>query len=83
MPTYEYEALTPETGCENCRKPFDCIQRLSDPPLAACPACGKPVREIISMPSIGPSTASFDDKAKKGGFHKLKRLGKGEYEVKY
>lgn len=83
MPIYEYEAVAPEAGCDHCRAPFECIQRIVDPRLAVCPACGQPVRKLISRSSIGGSTASFDDRAKKSGFHKLKRLGKGEYEVKY
>ncbi len=83
MPTYEYEAHDPETGCAHCRQPFEVTQRIADPPLTACPACGKPVRKIISLPAIGASASGFDDHAKKKGFHKLKRLGKGEYEVKY
>jgi putative FmdB family regulatory protein len=83
MPTYEYEAVNLETGCARCRQPFDCVQRMADPPLAVCPACGKPVRKIISCPSIGASTSSFDSRAKNKGFHKLQRLGKGEYEMKY
>jgi predicted nucleic acid-binding Zn ribbon protein len=56
---------------------------MADSPLTACPACGKPVRKIISCPSIGASTSSFDAHAKNKGFHKLQRLSKGEYEVKY
>jgi putative FmdB family regulatory protein len=83
MPTYEYEAKEPEKSCERCRQPFEVIQRISEPPLTACPACGQPVRKIISLPSIGPSASGFDDHAKNKGFHKLKRVSKGEYEVKY
>ncbi len=83
MPIYEYEAKEPVKGCPHCRQPFEVTQRIVDPPLSVCPACGQPVRKIISLPSIGASTSGFDDHAKKKGFHKLKRLGKGEYEMKY
>jgi putative FmdB family regulatory protein len=83
MPTYEYESVDPAAGCERCRTPFECVQRMTDPPVAVCPACGKPVRKLVSCPSIGASVSNFDNRAKKSGFHKLKRLGKGEYEVKY
>jgi putative FmdB family regulatory protein len=83
MPIYEYEAKEPGISCARCKQPFEVAQRIVDPPLTVCPDCGQPVRKIISLPSIGASASGFDDHAKKKGFHKLKRLGKGEYEVKY
>ena len=83
MPIYEYEAKDPEKSCPACRTRFEVAQRIVEPPLTACPACGNPVRKLISLPAIGPSTSGFDAHAKQKGFHKLKRLGKGEYEVKY
>ena len=54
-----------------------------DEPITACPRCGAPVRKIIGAPAIGRSISSLDDRAKKAGFSKLKRLGKGEYEKQY
>lgn len=83
MPIYEYESVTPESGCTRCKQPFEVVQRMIDQPLTVCPDCGKPVRKIISRPSIGASTSSFDTRAKNSGFHKLQKLGKGEYEMKY
>ena len=83
VPTYEYECDDPQRACERCRDGFEMLRRLADPPLTACPHCGAPVRKRFSLPSIGASQSSFDDKAKRGGFHKLKRLGKGEYEKQY
>ncbi len=83
MPIYEYEALDPQQSCDRCKRRFEAVQRIADPPLTVCPACGKPVRKLISLPSIGASVSGFDDHARKKGFHKLKRLSKGEYEVKY
>ena len=59
------------------------LQQLSEAPVAACPACGATVVRRISAPAIGSSTAGFDDRAQSAGFHKLKRLGKGEYEKQY
>ena len=41
------------------------------------------MRKLISAPSVGASKSSFDNRAKAGGFSKLKRVGKGEYEKKY
>ncbi|NLV17564.1 MAG: transcriptional regulator [Syntrophomonadaceae bacterium] len=40
MPTYDYE-------CKNCGR-FDKFQKISDPPLEACPECGGPVNRLIS-----------------------------------
>ncbi|HOY59440.1 MAG TPA: zinc ribbon domain-containing protein [Verrucomicrobiota bacterium] len=37
MPTYDYE-------CGHCGHRFERRQRMSDPPLQTCPACGKEVR---------------------------------------
>jgi putative FmdB family regulatory protein len=34
MPLYEYQ-------CEACEHRFEVQQRLSEPPLATCPSCGK------------------------------------------
>ena len=34
MPIYEYR-------CEKCRHELETIQKLSDPPLRKCPACGR------------------------------------------
>lgn len=34
MPTYSYH-------CEQCKHEFDAFQKITDEPLAVCPACGK------------------------------------------
>jgi putative FmdB family regulatory protein len=83
MPIYEYEARDPEAGCARCRAGFDCLQSLAEAPLDHCPACGAAVRRRISAPSVGLSRSGLDDRARDAGFHKLKRLGKGEYEKQY
>ncbi len=80
MPIYEYEARDPASGCTLCKHPFERIQRLSDPPLTRCPQCDKDVIRLISAPAVGASKSSFNDRAKKAGFHQLKKVGKGEYE---
>jgi putative FmdB family regulatory protein len=41
MPTYEYQ-------CDSCRRVFEIRQRISEPPLATCEACGGPVRRLLS-----------------------------------
>jgi len=52
MPIYEYEALSPGRRCLKCSRPFEVIQRLSDPPLPSCPECGQEVRRKISKPRV-------------------------------
>lgn len=41
MPTYEYE-------CGACRRVFEVKQRISEPPLTTCDACGGEVRRLLS-----------------------------------
>jgi len=41
VPTYEYQ-------CPACGNRFDLFQRMSDPPGAACPACGAAAERILS-----------------------------------
>jgi putative FmdB family regulatory protein len=83
MPIYEYQAKNPKQGCPTCRDGFERLLQLSDPPLENCPDCGAPVKKIISAPNVGASVSNFDDRAKSSGFHKLKKLGSGEYEKMY
>ena len=83
MPLREYQSCADPGGCEVCRRPFERLERLGDPPLTACPRCGKAVRRIFSAPAVGVSRSSFDHRARQAGFHKLKRLGRGEYEKQY
>ena len=40
MPTYEYRCPTGHR--------FDVFQKMSDPPVATCPECGKPAERTIS-----------------------------------
>ena len=83
MPIYEYEAVDQKAACAKCRNVFEKIQTLGEPPLTKCPACGAAVRKVISAPASLRSHGDFDSRAKAAGFHKLKRLGKGEYEKQY
>ena len=83
MPVYVYEPVSPEKSCPRCGNGFETVQSLQDPRLTACPACGAPVRRVITAPAIGRSKSKLDDRAKAAGFTKLKRLGKGEYEKMY
>jgi putative FmdB family regulatory protein len=45
MPIYEYE-------CQNCGKRTEVLQRMADPPLAACPQCGGEVKKLVSAPAV-------------------------------
>jgi putative FmdB family regulatory protein len=83
MPIYEYQAKSAEKSCEYCSEVFEQIQKMSDPPLGMCPKCGAQLVKLISAPSVGHSASGLDQRAKAAGFHKLQRLGKGEYEKKY
>ena len=83
MPIYEYKARSPGKSCPHCREGFEILQPLSHPRIEECPRCGSPVDKAISAPNIGGSSAGLDDRAKNAGFHKLKKLGKGEYEKQY
>ena len=83
MPIYEYQAKDPAQSCPKCARGFEVMQRMSDPPFTQCPACGAPLRKLVSAPSVGRSESGLDNRAKSAGFHKLKRLGKGEYEKEY
>ena len=42
MPIYEYR-------CKECQHEVEALQKLSDPPLVTCPACGKPaLQKLVS-----------------------------------
>jgi putative FmdB family regulatory protein len=44
MPFYEYE-------CQSCKFYAEVMQKISDPPLAKCPSCGKrTMKKLISAP---------------------------------
>ena len=45
MPLYEYQ-------CENCGRRTEALQKMSDPPLAACPHCGGALKKLFSAPSF-------------------------------
>ena len=48
MPIYEYQALTPEYACNECRNGFEILQQIHDKPLIYCRHCGNKVKKIIS-----------------------------------
>ena len=45
MPLYEYE-------CTACKRRFEIIQKMSDPPAETCPTCGGKVHKRQSAPAF-------------------------------
>ena len=84
MPIYVYEAREPEkSGCAHCRKGFEVRQSLNEPRLEKCPECQAPVMRVIQAPGLTHSKTDLHYRAKRAGFHTLKRVDKGAYEKLY
>lgn len=83
MPRYVYEAKVRTDGCAKCRDGFEIDQSLSDPRLTACPYCRAAVERVIQAPGLLRSKTDLHYRAKRAGFHTLKRVNKGEYEKMY
>lgn len=81
MPVYVYEAKS--AGCDRCRSGFEITQSINDARLTACPDCDAPVVRVVQAPAIGHSRTDLNYRAKRAGFHALKRVQKGEYEKIY
>jgi putative FmdB family regulatory protein len=82
MPTYEYQATDPASGCPHCRAKFEVRQSMRDEPLTKCPECGVAIVRLIS--ACGISTQSergmlSDNNLKRHGFTKLVNEGGGEF----
>ncbi len=83
MPTYVYEATDPAAAHDCCRRGFEVVQHLDEKPLTACPTCGAKVCRVIQAPGLGHSKTDLNYRARRAGFHALKRVGRGEYEKLY
>lgn len=83
MPIREYRAADPAKGCQSCRDGFERLEKLNDPPVTKCEKCGAEVVKLISALRVGASRTGADAKARQAGFHKLKKISKGEYEKVY
>ena len=83
MPLYVYGAVDPGKGCEKCRAGFETTQSINDPKLVKCPDCGAEIYRVIQAPGLGRSKTDLHYRAKRAGFHTLKRVNKGEYEKMY
>lgn len=80
MPIYVYAPK--DRSCTACCDGIERLQRLSDPPLTACPDCGAPLERIIAASSVvaGQSQRLHESHLAKHGFTQYKRIGKGQYE---
>ncbi len=83
MPVYVYEAKEPGKGCDKCRDGFEIAQSLKDDRLTVCPECGAPIYRVIQPAGLGHSKTDLHYRAKRAGFHSMKRVSKGEYEKMY
>jgi len=83
MPMYVYEAKDPKRGCAKCSAGFEIEQRLADEKLTACPECGAEIFRVIQAPGLAHSKTDLHYRAKRAGFHTLKKVSKGEYEKIY
>lgn len=83
MPLYVYEAKNPSVGCAKCREGFEISQHLNDAKLTACPVCGTEIYRVIQSPGLTHSQTDLHYRAKRAGFHTLKKVSKGEYEKIY
>lgn len=83
MPIYVYEAKDVRAACAMCREGFEISQRLSDAKLTTCPTCGGLVYRVIQAPGLTHSKTDLHYRAKRAGFHTLKKVSKGEYEKIY
>ena len=83
MPIYVYEPEDPAKGCGRCRGGFEVMQSLRDERLTRCPECGAPVVRVIQAPGLTHSKTDLHYRAKRAGFHTLKKVGRGEYEKMY
>ena len=83
MPLYVYESRHPKQGCAKCRAQFEVSQRLNEEKLVKCPVCGGEVYRVIQAPGLTHSKTDLHYRAKRAGFHTLKKVNKGEYEKIY
>ena len=83
MPIYVYEAKDSGRVCEKCAGGFEIRQSLDEPRLEKCPSCGSAVIRVVQAPGLEHSKTDLHYRAKRAGFHTLKRVQKGEYEKIY
>lgn len=77
MPIYEYR-------CDACGHEMDALQKLSDPPLTDCPACGSPsLKKLISAAGFRLKGGGwYETDFKQGGQKRNLHEGGGKAEAK-
>ena len=60
VPIYEYQTIESGKACRNCRRPFEALQLLRDPPLNVCPVCGGSVKKVMSRCRAAISESAED-----------------------
>jgi putative FmdB family regulatory protein len=73
MPFYEYR-------CETCGHEMEVMQKMSDPPVAECPACGEPnLRKLVSAAGFRLKGGGwYETDFKKGGKKNVHDSGGGK-----
>ena len=81
MPIHEYVTTAPP-GCALCCYGFDRLQRLSDPKLTQCPACGGAIQHVFGAAQVvaGQAHVLRESHIARHGFTQYRRVGKGRYE---
>ena len=70
MPIYEYL-------CKECQHDVEVLQKLSDPPLVTCPACGKPaLQKLVSAAGFQLKGSGWYVTDFRGGAGGAKKAGK-------
>ncbi len=76
MPIYEY-------SCKSCGNHFECMQKISEPPIAPCPKCGATADRNISMTAFTlKGEGWYKDGYSKGGKSCSKCEAKGKCKDK-
>ena len=74
MPIYEYQ-------CAECGHELEKLQKISDPPLTDCPACGKPaLQKMVSAAGFRLKGGGWYETDFKGG--KKKNIAKSDSSSK-
>ena len=73
MPLYEYQ-------CQQCGVRSEALQKLADPPLTTCEACGGELKRLLSAPAVQFKGAGWyvTDYARKSGAGSSKGESKGD-----
>ena len=83
MPQYVYEACDAKNSCHVCKVGFEISQSIHDEKLDHCPYCRNPVFRVIQAPGLTHSKTDLHYRAKRAGFHTLKKVDNGTFEKLY